>query len=77
MVSERVLTTFEMDGLLTEKDIAERHLCFKQCRGCSKWTLMDTTKEDIPCQWCHITDYDITSTISKRSYNPMNKRKVK
>lgn len=78
-------TTFEMDGLFTQEDIDNRFKVMKQCRNCSKWTQQNTErKEDSPCtnlmpnkELCGSTSFDPTSTTSLRSFNPLNKRKVK
>lgn len=75
------VTTFQMDGLMTQKDIDERNLVYKQCRACSKWTMMDISKPESPCSniECGETKYDKHSTKSKRTFNKLvdSKRKVK
>lgn len=80
MVGEenRIPTTLEMDGLISEKDIQDRHKIMFQCRPCTKWTLQSTLeKAKKPCQYCGATDFDQTSGTSLRTYNPFNKRKPK
>lgn len=71
-------TTSEMDGLLTQEDIDNRHKVMRQCRGCKKWTQM-TLDTRVPCFNCQSIHYDPTSAKSLRTYNPLsdNKRKVK
>lgn len=72
-------TTLEMDGLLSEQDINDRHLVYRQCRECSKWTFMDLDKAEPECSNCGEHEYDLNSTKSKRTFNPGvdNKRKIK
>jgi hypothetical protein len=85
MSDERpVPTTLEMDGLISEKDI-ENHMAGKlmfQCRACTKWTPQTYDRSAImqsynPCQHCQVTNFDQTSGVSLRSYDPKIKRKPK
>lgn len=76
-------TTAEMDGLLTQEDMRNRHSVMFQCRSCKKWTRHDNwitgqNNKHKPCE-CGVTNYDQTSIKSVRSYNPLtdNKRKPK
>lgn len=72
-----MLTTDEMDGLFTEKDIAQKYLVYLQCRKCTKWTSMDYREPHKRCMECGADEYDSTSMISARTFNPLNKRKIK
>lgn len=75
-----ILTTLEMDGLLTKQDIANRFLAMRQCRRCNNWTKQDLRhKDNEPCTNCSSTDFDPTSSKSIRTYNFLTdkKRKVK
>lgn len=82
-----VKTTFEMDGLFTQEDIDNRHLVMRQCRKCAKWTQQNAErKTNTPCKHedksgkvCDSTDFDIQSSKSLRTFNPLtdNKRKIK
>jgi rRNA maturation endonuclease Nob1 len=79
MAENRIPTTFEMDGLFSQEDIDNRHKVMKQCTRCSKWTQQNTEREDIPCTNCGAIAFDIQSTKSLRTFNPLtdNKRKIK
>lgn len=71
-----------MDGLFTLEDIANKDKVWVQCRACTKWTVqtIDLThlpQDYLPCSNCSKDDYDPTSATSLRTYNPLNKRKVK
>lgn len=71
-------TTYEMDGLFSEKDIENRNKIMQQCRECSKWTMQYVDKKTKqPCINCKATNFDPTSGTSLRTYNPFNKRKPK
>jgi hypothetical protein len=77
-------TTFEMDGLFTEEDIANRHTVVFQCQGCNKWTphknwLPGEKNEYIPCTTCGEKMFDSSSIKSLRTYSPLtdNKRRIK
>lgn len=70
-------TTFEMDGLLTDDDIANRFMIHRQCRDCGKWTKMDTRDKNVKCRECGGDDFDLQSTTSDRTFNPLTKRKVR
>lgn len=45
-------TTFEMDSLYTEEDIANRFFVMKPCIECGKFTQQDVRHKDDPCQYC-------------------------
>lgn len=45
-------TTFEIDGLYTEEDIANRHFVMKPCIDCGKYTKQDMRTDNVPCQYC-------------------------
>lgn len=47
-----VRTTFEMDGLYTEKDIADRFFVMKPCINCGKYNKQDLRVGDKPCVYC-------------------------
>lgn len=70
-------TTDEMDGLLTPEDVARKYSCFIQCVHCTKWTPVDSRKKDYICQHCNSSKFDTQSIISARTFNPLNKRKIK
>lgn len=80
----RIPTTDEMDGLLTEEDIKNRHTVVYQCKLCRKWTKHENhipgeRNEHVPCEDCGEIHYDESSIKSWRTYNPLtdNKRKIK
>ena len=78
----RTPTTFEMDGLYTEEDIANRNKLMVQCRDCNKWTQQqrnDRHEPYKPCGNCGSKNYDIQSAKSLRSFNILtdSKRKPK
>lgn len=80
----KIPTTYEMDGLLTEEDIKNRHTVYFQCKDCRKWTkhydwVPGEKNKHIPCSWCSKTNYDGSSIKSARTFNPLidNKRKIK
>jgi len=73
-------TTFEIDGLSTPEEIADRHRVMMQCSKCLKYTEQDNSalgrsKKYIPCEYCKSLSFIINSTISVRTYNP-NKKKA-
>ncbi len=73
-------TTFEMDGLFTPGEIADRHRVMMQCSKCLKYTEQDNSSEGRsrtyePCEYCKSLSFVINSTISVRTYNP-NKKKA-
>jgi len=76
-----VISTHEIDGLLTKEDIDNKDTVVFQCRNCKKWTIHNNHRhleeKYIPCTNCGKIDYDPTSLKSLRSYNPTtdNKRK--
>ena len=81
MSSNRVPTTFEMDGLYTEEDKKNRFSVVFQCRNCRKWvkhTDYLINREYVPCS-CGEISYDQSSMKSVRTHNPLtdNKRKPK
>jgi hypothetical protein len=78
-----VVSTEQMDGLLTDKDLADRYKAQIQCRRCGKWTLTDIRSDENICNnttkgiYCGANDFDVTSVTSKRSFNSATKRKVR
>lgn len=85
-MSNKVPTTFEIDGLLTEKDIADRFKVVVQCRNCNTWNHQNVEdqqhkvlKHYTPCINCHKNDYDLQSVKSINTYNVLKdgKRKPK
>lgn len=79
-----MISTYVMDGLLTEEDINNRHSVVFQCMKCNKWTthhnwLPSGHNKHIPCTNCGSMLYDGRSIKSLRTYNPLNdnKRKIK
>lgn len=70
----KVPTTFEMDGLYTEEDIANRFFVMKPCIECGKYTKQDVRVDNVPCQYCG-GDMAIASNycMSIRTFNPSKK----
>lgn len=80
----KIPSTFEMDGLLTQEDIRNRYKVMWQCRECKKWTqhndwLPGEQNNQKPCDHCGKLNYDPWSMKSLRTYRPLvdNKRKIK
>lgn len=74
-----ILTTFEMDGLFTQKDIDNRHLVMVQCIDCKKWTQQNIRNGHYkysPCSSCGNKRYNPRSAISLRTFDP-NRKKTK
>lgn len=75
------LTTAQMDGLLTPKDIATRNNCHVQCQGCEKWTPVVATgtffewSANLRCGHCGGREFDPTSLTSDRTFNPKTRRR--
>lgn len=51
-MDHKIPTTFEMDGLFTEKDIADRHFVMKPCTECAKYSKHKIGEND-PCPYCN------------------------
>lgn len=80
----KIPSTFEMDGLLTQEDIDNRHKVVWHCRECKKWTQHDNWvpgehNTQKVCDYCGKLNYDPWSMKSLRTYRPLvdNKRKIK
>lgn len=71
-------STAWMDGIRTKQDWDDRNTVMRQCRPCGKWTKQPQVGRT-PCEHCGAADYDPSSTISLRTFNPLTaaKRKVK
>lgn len=67
----KILTTNEMDGLLTPEDIAIKDIVYIQCRDCTKWTEFDINFAHKQCSHCGSNQLDAQSTTSKRTFNPI------
>lgn len=70
-------TTFEMDGLLIQKDINDRNTVMAQCAACFEYSKWDKEHNEFACTYCKNPKYVINSGISLRTYNPLvhNKKK--
>lgn len=77
-------TTLHMDGLLTEKDIEDRHLIMKPCARCFKYLKQDIREEDKPCPHCGSDKFAVYSGYwasvrtwnSKKVLSAKDKRKI-
>ena len=77
-----IVTTLEMDELVTRDDILKKDIVIMQCMDCNKWTEMkhrDSKTEKLDCSNCGGRAYDSSSMKSVRSYDPLkdNKRRIK
>lgn len=77
-----IMTTFEMDELVTREDILQKDYIVMQCVNCNKWTKMKhqpLKTEFVDCSNCGQRRYDSTSLKSVRTYDPDkdNKRRIK
>jgi phage FluMu protein Com len=73
-------TTAEMDGLLTQEDMRERHTMVMQCSKCNKWTKHKDyliNRKSLPCSNCGEIAYDSSSMKSARAYDPIKDAKRK
>lgn len=73
-------TTAEMDGLLTQEDMRQRHTMVFQCQKCNKWTTHKDyilNRKQLPCSNCGETAYDSSSMKSVRTYDPVKDAKRK
>ena len=72
-------TTDKMDGLFTAEDKANKHKVMMQCNSCGEWTQNEVWQPPAPCTGCGSKQYDPTSTISLRTFNPLTakRRKIK
>lgn len=73
------MTTDEMDGIFTQQDKDRRHSVFLQCFKCTYWTKTDDRDRHNICSTCGKDDFDLTSIISERTFDPIRsaKRKMK
>lgn len=69
-------TTFEMDGLLTPKDIRERNKVYLKCTAEDKWVICDMTENYRDCPDCGKALLSDT-IISIRSFSPTWEKKFK
>jgi uncharacterized paraquat-inducible protein A len=67
-----------MDGIRTEEDYLNMRRMMMQCKGCTKWSEQELNQKT-HCPHCNGTDFDISSTTSLRSFNPITaaRRKIK
>lgn len=65
----KIPTTLEMDGLLTEKDIADRHRIYGQCKACFEYSTFDITIGLFKCSFCGHNGHDKRATVSQRSFD--------
>lgn len=49
---DKIPTTFEMDGLYTDRDIEDRFFVMKPCVDCLKYTKQDVRVSDKVCSYC-------------------------
>lgn len=65
-----VPTTFEMDGLFTEEDIANRFFVIRQCDDCNKFSKWDIrSPKNYTCAHCGSAKYDVKTQHSIRTHN--------
>ena len=50
--TDGIRTTFEMDGLFTQRDLHDRFYIMKPCLECAKYTKQDLRMADKPCVFC-------------------------
>lgn len=70
-------TTLEMDGLITEEDIANRFYVVRKCLDCGKHTKVDyraDEKRSYKCATCSSPRYNRNKQHSVRSYLAMKAR---
>lgn len=61
-------TTFEMDGLLTQEDIDNRHFIMGQCLACNEWSKWDTRQGRWQCTHCLSQKYNMREARSIRTW---------
>ena len=77
-----IMTTFEMDELVTREDNLQKDYVVMQCANCNKWTKMKhgpLKTEIVECSNCGSKKYDSSSIKSIRTYDPIkdNNRRIK
>jgi predicted RNA-binding Zn-ribbon protein involved in translation (DUF1610 family) len=75
---EDPLNSAYMDGIRTEEDYLNMSKVMMQCVGCTKWSEQELNTKSA-CPHCGSTSFDIHSTTSLRSFNPITaaRRKIK
>lgn len=81
-------TTYEMDGLYTQRDIEDRYKLMAQCNSCGEYSQWDTApvvdqqtllsgKRPFKCLHCGSNALVQGSGVSLRTYNPHTHNKNK